>query len=87
MSNVVSSTPYRRTLERSDLTESSECWVDAVWSVCGCHDNDMSPLLQPIHQSEKLRDNAPLHLTMSLTKQKYIYEATPIQTSGEKTAL
>lgn len=60
---------YRATLEQSDLTESPEGWVNAVGSVSGCHDNDMSPLLQSVHQSEQLRHNAPLHLTMSLRKQ------------------
>lgn len=59
----------QKTLEQNDLTKSPESRVNAVGSVSGCHDDDMSPLLQSVHQSEQLRHNAPLHLTMSLRKQ------------------
>ena len=48
------------------FTESPESWVNAVGSVGGSHDNDMSSLLQAIHQGEELRHDTPFHLAMSL---------------------
>lgn len=53
-------------IERESLTKSPEGWVNAVWPVGSCHDNDVCPLLQTVHQSQQLRHNAPLHLTVSL---------------------
>lgn len=49
-------------------TKSPECWIDAVGSVSGSHDNDMGPLFQTIHESQQLRDNAPLDLSVGLQK-------------------
>ena len=34
-----------------ETAKPSQSWVNAVGSVGSCHDNDMGPLLQPIHQS------------------------------------
>lgn len=50
------------------LTKSPECWIDAVGSVSGSHDNDMGSLFQTVHESKQLRNNAPLHLSMGLQR-------------------
>lgn len=50
----------------TEVTESPESGVDAVGSVCGRHDDDVRPLLEPVHQGEQLRHDAPLHLSVSL---------------------
>lgn len=50
----------------NQLTKSPECWIDAVGSVSGSHDNDMGSLFQTIHKSQQLRNNAPLNLSMGL---------------------
>jgi hypothetical protein len=50
-------------------TKSSQSRVDTVGPVGGSHDNHMSSLLQAIHQSQQLRHDAPLNLTMSLYQQ------------------
>lgn len=60
----------------SSLTESPESWVNAVGSVGSRHNNDVSPLLQSVHQSEQLRHNAPLHFTMSLRNKRTVYSQT-----------
>ena len=52
----------------ASLTKSPQRRVNAVGSVCSCHDDHMRPLLQPIHEREQLRDDAPLHFSMSLGK-------------------
>lgn len=54
----------------NSLTKSPECWIDAVGSVSGSHDNDMGSLLQTIHESEQLRNNAPLNLSVGLKTKK-----------------
>lgn len=55
----------------SVLTKTSQSSIHAVWSVCCCHDNHMSPLLQAIHQGQELGHDTPLHFTMGLhTQQK-----------------
>lgn len=56
----------------SKLTKSPKSWVNAVGSVGGSHNNDVSPLLQSVHQGEQLRHDAPLYLTMSLRRQRQI---------------
>lgn len=50
------------------LTKSPECWIDAVGSVCGSHDNDMGSLFQTVHESQQLRNNAPLNLSVGLQR-------------------
>ena len=47
-------------------TESPEGRVNAVGSVGGCHDDDVSPLLETVHEGEQLGHNAPLHLAVCL---------------------
>ena len=47
-------------------SEPTQSWVNAIGSVGGCHDYHVGPLLQSIHQSQQLRHDAPLHLSMSL---------------------
>ena len=44
--------------------------VDAVGSVGGCHDDDMGPLLEPVHQSQQLGHDAALHLTVRLVERE-----------------
>lgn len=44
----------------------AQSWVNAVGSVGGSHHYDMGPLLQPVHESQQLRHDATLHLTVSL---------------------
>lgn len=48
------------------ITESPESGVNAVGSVGSSHDDDVSPLLQAVHQGQQLGHDAPLHLTMGL---------------------
>ena len=47
-------------------TESSQCRVDAVWSICCSHDDDVWTLLQSVHQCQQLRHNASFHLSLRL---------------------
>lgn len=55
---------------RNQLTKSPECWIDAVGSVGGSHDDDVGSLFQTVHQSQQLGDNAPLNLSVGLNTQK-----------------
>lgn len=48
------------------LTKSSQGSVDTVWPVCGSHDDHMCPLFETIHQSQELRNNSSLHLSVGL---------------------
>ena len=52
--------------ECEGLTKSPEGGVDAVGSVGGCHDDDVSPLLQSVHQGQQLGHDTPLHLPVGL---------------------
>ena len=47
-------------------TKSSQSWINAVGSVGGGHYDHVTSLLQAIHESKELRDDAPLYFTMGL---------------------
>lgn len=57
-------------------TKSPERWIDAVGSVGGCHDDDMGSLFQTIHESQQLRDNAPLNLSVGLHRNTHTHRFT-----------
>ena len=46
----------------------SDYFYKPVRTISGCHDNNMSTLLQTIHQCKKLGYNTSLHLSMSLKR-------------------
>ena len=49
-----------------ESAESPEGSVDAVGPVGGRHDDDMGALLEAVHESEQLGDDATLHLPVGL---------------------
>ena len=53
-----------------EAAEPTQRRVDAVGSVGGCHDDDVGPLLEPVHQSQQLGHDAALHLTVRLVERE-----------------
>ncbi len=49
-----------------EAAKSPQGTVDAVRSVSGSHDDNVTALLESIHECQQLGHNATLHLTMGL---------------------
>lgn len=58
--------PTPQDIKHTEHTKTAQSTINAVWSVGSCHDDDLCPLLESIHQCQKLWDDPTFDLTMCL---------------------